>query len=90
MGDDAQQFASAADNNLATVADADDDDDDDLLGGGAPQSSGANGTSMDIMGDMGDFESSFPAVRTPMRSQVSKTVRRVSNAIVALHHALFV
>lgn len=62
LGEDAQQFASAADNNLATVADADDDDDD-LLGGGAPQSSGAgaNGMSMDMMGD---FESSFPAVDT--------------------------
>jgi hypothetical protein len=55
LGDDAQQFASSSDANLATVADADDDDDDDdLLGGGA--SSGGNA--------MGDFESSFPVVDT--------------------------
>jgi hypothetical protein len=53
LGDDAQQFASSTDANLASVADADDDDDD-LLGAGA--SSGANA--------MGDFESSFPAIDT--------------------------
>nr|POF07029.1 clathrin light chain [Quercus suber] len=57
LGEDAQQFTTAAD-NTATVADADDDDDDDLLGssGAAAHTNGNN--------DMGDFESSFPAVDT--------------------------
>lgn len=49
--------------NAATVADADDDDDD-LLGGGG----GGMGEPMNMngggAGDMGDFESSFPAVET--------------------------
>ncbi|EMC94057.1 hypothetical protein BAUCODRAFT_94132 [Baudoinia panamericana UAMH 10762] len=63
LGDDAQQFASPAD-NTATVADGDDDDD--LLGGGdssAPSHTHhTNGAAEDDM--MGDFESSFPAVDT--------------------------
>lgn len=55
LGDDADQFASAADNS-ATVQDGDDDD---LLGGdfSEAQPSQANN-------DMGDFESSFPAIDT--------------------------
>ena len=59
LGDDAQQFTTAADNS-ATVADVDDDDDD-LLGGGGPAAT--NGASS-LGNDMGDFESSFPAVDT--------------------------
>ena len=62
LGEDAGQFSTTAD-NTATVADVDEDDDD-LLGGGgggmgAPMSMNGGG-----MGDMGDFESSFPAVET--------------------------
>lgn len=56
LGDDANQFSTSGDNS-ATVQDADDD----LLGGGgdytdAPMTQGNN--------DMGDFESSFPAIDT--------------------------
>lgn len=58
LGEDAEQFTSAAD-NVATVADAGEDDEDDLLGGGGGGPS--NGTSGDMLGD---FESSFPAVDT--------------------------
>ncbi|SMR49255.1 unnamed protein product [Zymoseptoria tritici ST99CH_1E4] len=57
LGEDAELFASSAD-NTATVADADDDDDDDLLGGGGGSSN------HDMNGAMDDFESSFPAVDT--------------------------
>lgn len=52
LGADADQFSTAQDNVArATVEDGDDD----LLGGGGAQSGGA---------DMGDFESSFPAIDT--------------------------
>ncbi|KAF2725257.1 hypothetical protein K431DRAFT_281209, partial [Polychaeton citri CBS 116435] len=61
LGEDAEQFGPVKD-NAATVADALDDDDDDLLGGGGGLSAGANGDAFG--GDMGDFESSFPAVET--------------------------
>lgn len=59
LGEDAEQFTTAQD-NTATVADADDDDD--LLGGGggaAPTNGASAGGDM-----MGEFESSFPAVDT--------------------------
>lgn len=55
LGEDAEQFTTAQD-NVATVADADEDD---LLGGGAPTNGASAGGDM-----MGDFESSFPAVDT--------------------------
>ncbi|KAI5196214.1 clathrin light chain [Aureobasidium subglaciale] len=51
LGDDADQFATPAD-NAATV-----DDDDDLLGGGQSHQPSADH-------DMGGFESSFPAIDT--------------------------
>lgn len=64
LGEDAQQFSTSAD-NTATVADVDDDDDD-LLGGGGGGMGGEEPMSMNngAMGDMSDFESSFPAVET--------------------------
>lgn len=55
LGDDADQFSTPAD-NTATVQ----DDDDDLLGGGDFQSAPPAHSS----NDMGDFESSFPAIDT--------------------------
>ncbi|KAK6440108.1 Clathrin light chain [Oleoguttula sp. CCFEE 5521] len=65
LGDDAQQFSTPADNSatLQEGSDDDDDDDDDLLGGGGNsvplhQNGNSNGD------DMGDFESSFPAMDT--------------------------
>ena len=59
LGEDAQQFTTSAD-NVATVEEGDDDDD--LLGGGmSAPSAPANG---DFGNDVGDFESSFPAVDT--------------------------
>ncbi|GAB7343525.1 hypothetical protein MBLNU457_1535t1 [Dothideomycetes sp. NU457] len=55
LGEDANQF-STSDDNAATVQDGDDD----LLGGG-----GDTGVPMPSSGgDMGDFESSFPAIDT--------------------------
>jgi hypothetical protein len=62
LGEDAQQFTTSGD-NAATVEEGDDDDD--LLGGGmsAPIASG-NGDFGDFGDDVGDFESSFPAVDT--------------------------
>jgi hypothetical protein len=51
LGDDADQFATPAD-NTATV-----DDDDDLLGGGQSYQASADH-------EMGGFESSFPAIDT--------------------------
>lgn len=51
LGDDADQFATPAD-NAATV-----DDDDDLLGGGQSYQASADH-------EMGGFESSFPAIDT--------------------------
>jgi hypothetical protein len=51
LGDDADQFATPAD-NAATV-----DDDDDLLGGGHSHQASADH-------EMGGFESSFPAIDT--------------------------
>lgn len=67
LGEDAQQFTTSED-NAATVEDGDDDDDD-LLGGGmgAPSApaNNNNGDFGDFGGDdVGDFESSFPAVDT--------------------------
>lgn len=56
LGDDAQQFATPAD-NTATV----EEDDDDLLGGGGSAAPATNGDHGDAMGD---FETSFPAVDT--------------------------
>ncbi|GAB7347357.1 hypothetical protein MBLNU459_g4293t1 [Dothideomycetes sp. NU459] len=53
LGDDANQFSTAADNS-ATVQDGDDD----LLGGGGGYSDGPAND------DMGGFESSFPAIDT--------------------------
>ena len=63
LGEDAQQFSTSGD-NAATVEEADDDDD--LLGGGAPSAAPTNGNYDHDFGnnDMGDFESSFPAVDT--------------------------
>lgn len=55
LGQDADQFASSAD-NTATAAHVEDDDDDLLGGSSAPAHTNGN--------DMGDFESSFPAVDT--------------------------
>ena len=66
LGEDAAQFASPGDNLTSTVADAEEDDDD-LLGGGSSAYVGTggapdtNGNTLDI-DDMGDFETSFPAV----------------------------
>jgi hypothetical protein len=51
LGDDADQFATPAD-NAATV-----DDDDDLLGGGQSYQASSDH-------EMGGFESSFPAIDT--------------------------
>lgn len=59
LGEDAQQFSTAND-NAATVEEADEDDDD-LLGGGGQPAAPTNGN---YDNDMGDFESSFPAVDT--------------------------
>lgn len=61
LGDDAQQFTTSED-NTATVEDGGDDD---LLGGGmdAPSAPG-NGDFGHFGDDVGDFESSFPAVDT--------------------------
>ena len=53
LGEDAGQFATAAD-NAATVEDGEDD----LLGGGLTQSAPAGGE------ELSAFESSFPAVDT--------------------------
>lgn len=66
LGDDAQQFSTPAD-NVATVQE--DAGDDDLLGGGGGDSMPTNGNNDMMMGgsggnDMGDFETSFPAVDT--------------------------
>ncbi|WPH03163.1 Clathrin light chain [Acrodontium crateriforme] len=61
LGDDAEQFTTSAD-NTATVADIDGDDND-LLGGGYSTAAPTNSAAM-MDGDMGDFESSFPAVDT--------------------------
>lgn len=69
LGDDADQFSSPADTNLATTV-QDGDDDDDLLGGdfqaAPPVHSGD---------DMGDFETSFPAIDTS--NEVSLLASRV-------------
>ncbi|TKA64685.1 hypothetical protein B0A49_06425 [Cryomyces minteri] len=56
LGDDADQFASAAE-NVATVEDGGDDD---LLGGGGGDSHPADNAADDMDG----FESSFPAIDT--------------------------
>ncbi|GAB7362834.1 hypothetical protein MBLNU230_g3137t1 [Neophaeotheca triangularis] len=65
LGEDAEQFSTPAD-NAATVEE--DTGDDDLLGGGGGgDSMPTNGDNDMMMGggnDMGDFESSFPAVDT--------------------------
>jgi len=62
LGEDAQQFTTSGD-NAATVEEGDDDDD--LLGGGmSAPSAPSNGNFGDFNDDVGDFESSFPAVDT--------------------------
>jgi len=62
LGEDAQQFSTPGD-NTATVEEADDDDD--LLGGGSAHAPTNGNYSADFSNnDMGDFESSFPAVDT--------------------------
>lgn len=56
LGDDADQFSTPADNS-ATVQDSGDDD---LLGGDFQDAQPA----MSSNNNMGDFESSFPAIDT--------------------------
>ena len=59
LGEDANQFSTTGDNNNATV----EDDDNDLLGGGDDSLPAAAPSGGD-MGDLGDFESSFPSIDT--------------------------
>jgi len=64
LGDDADLFSTPAD-NTATVQDGDDDD---LLGGDFQDSAPAQSNN-----DMGDFESSFPAIDTSNEVSLSSS-----------------
>lgn len=74
LGDDADQFSSANDNS-ATVQDADDD----LLGGSADYNSAPI---IQSGNDMGDFESSFPTIDT--NNDVCSLVRKLPLIIFLL------
>ena len=69
MGEDANQFSGLGDNDNTNNARVEDDDND-LLGGGddsVPTAAPSGGA----MGDMGDFESSFPSIDTQNEVLVS-------------------